>query len=159
MDIIQELELLDKNLSELKSNFNNQMNAIEDDLKEFHKHLIALSAKYPEQKEILEFIVFINDRIEMNQMNAKEILTESINEIINIKKELIKQNLKCRKDYIEIVKKPKVSLLKNIATKITSFKDLKWIVTVILLLLVVLGFIFVPDAMIKAFTALAKLGV
>jgi len=156
MDIIRELESLDQNLTSLKGNFNNQMNAIEGDLKEFHKHLIALSAKYPEQKELLEFIVFINDRIETNQTNFKEVLSESINELIVIKKQIVKENVKSRKNYLE--DRDKKGFFGKFMNVINILKDMKWIITAIVLLVVVTGFIFVPDTMVKAFTYLIEIG-
>ena len=163
MDIIAELEILDRDLSELKKNFNNQMNAVEGDLKEFHKHLIALSAKYPDHKELLEFIVFINDRIETNQTNFKEVLLESINEIILIKRSLIKYQIKsvdCSNvdKPIQILEvdtyQPRPS---SIMEKLTALKELKWVLSIIFILILFIGFLVAPEATKEAVSHTTKI--
>lgn len=93
MKHIDNLREIDKSLDELKKHFHEQMNTFESDLNEFHHQVITLSAKYPENKELLEFIVFINDRIETSHTNMREIVTESLNEFIDLKKKHINTNI------------------------------------------------------------------
>lgn len=89
MDSIRELDELYNKLEELKRDFNNQLNGMECDLNEFHKILINLSKKYPEQSELLEFIVFINDKLETNQTQYKQIISDAINRLISYKQIII----------------------------------------------------------------------
>lgn len=142
MEIIEELEKLDVQLIELKKNFNNQLNAIEDDLKEFHKQVITLSSKYPDHKELLEFIVFINDRIEMKQSNLKEVISEALNEILKIKQELIKQNIRARK--------PKGKL------ESIDLNSIKWILIIVFGIGLLIVMVVSPDAAFKTIEFISK---
>lgn len=155
MEVIQELEKLDTDLTKLKTDFNNQMNAIEFDLKEFHKYLIELSTKYPENKEILEFIVFINDRIETSQTNMKEILGESLNELISIKQQIIKQSIKSRQ-LCKAQEDKKETFWSSMADKF-GFKELKWVIGGI----AVIGFLTMlyisPDIIFTTFDWIMKI--
>ena len=85
----KELEELYNKLEELKRDFTIQLNDIDIDLREFHKMLMGLTKKYPEYSELLEFIVFINDKLETNQTQYRQIVSEVINKIIDYKKEII----------------------------------------------------------------------
>ena len=82
----KEIEHLYNNLDSLKKDFNIQLNGIESDLREFHKILINLTKKYPEHAELLEFIVFINDKLETNQTQYKQVISEVITKMIDYKK-------------------------------------------------------------------------
>ena len=165
MEIVEDLQQLDKTLEQLKKDFNEQMNAIENDLGEFHKILINLSTKYPEQKELLEFIVFINDRIETSQTNMKEVLTESFNAIIYVKKEIIKQNIKSRKDQIkqniksrkdQIKQTPAPTVIKKALDKI-NFGELKWVLFGVIGILFLVILMCSPDLIFTTFEWIKEL--
>jgi len=138
-NIIKDLERLDLELSEIKLNLNDQLNATNTDIKEFHQNLIYLSSKYPEQNEILEFIVFINDRIETNRTDTKEIITESINQLINVKSQIVRKMIQSNS---------KES--KKILPSIESFADVKVIFIFIISLGVVVGLIFQPESFVES---------
>ena len=63
-----------------------QLAASNNDADKFHNSLIELIAKFPDDKELIQFIVSINDRLETNHIIAADILAETI-------KNTIKQNL------------------------------------------------------------------
>lgn len=142
--IIKDLEEVDKTLTQLKSDFNNQMNAIDNDLKEFHRQLIALSVKYPEHKEMLEFIVFINDRIETSQTNMKDVLVESLNQMMFVKKEIVKNNLKFA--HYSITKKTKETItdkIKDMTFDLDS-TGVELLISAVILFLIIIIFMFFP---------------
>ena len=90
---MKELEDLGHKLDYLELSFAKQLQAIEDDVNEFHKNLLHLATTYPESKDLLEFIVFINDRLNTKQTNFEDILKEIISDLIKFKKELIKHGI------------------------------------------------------------------
>jgi chromosome segregation ATPase len=148
VEINKELEELDKNLVALKENFNKQMNAIESNLHDFHDQVITLSSEYPEHKKILKFIVYVNDKLETNQTEFKMILTELMNELITIKRNLVKETIRGR-----IAPSNNLSIWE----KLNAFKDLKWLLTIILVIILLVGFIFIPDTMVHAISWIIKL--
>jgi len=128
---METLENLDRSLQKLQEDFNRQLEILNNDPKEFHNALIDLSAKYPDHKELLQFIVFINDKLETNQSLFSEIITESFQESIKLKRELVKeiQETKCN-----IKPKPKL--------KIPDIKDIKIILMSLAIIVVLLGAYF-----------------
>jgi len=155
MEIIDELRELEESSRYLKKDFNNQMNAMEDDMQDFHKQIIKLSTKYPEQKEILEFIVFINDRIETNQTNYKGVINDTLNNIIDIKHQIIKQHLKARmidKDY-----ESNRTIWGKIYSFINTLKDIKWVLTISFFTLVFIGYYINPELSAIIFEKIIKI--
>ena len=88
---MERLQELNESLIELKKDFNTQINAIESNKVEFDDVLIELSAKYPEHRELLSFIVHVNDKLETNQTIFVDIVSDTLNEIIKNKNILIKK--------------------------------------------------------------------
>ena len=166
MEIVIEFEDIERNLSQLKRDFNNEFNLLTGDLKEFHKHMIELISKYPDQKEIIEFIVFINDRLETNHTNTREILSESINQLINLKKELVKSNIKARRKLLidtansednEDNEDNKLSIFKNIIKRVIIIKDMKLIVVSISITTILISYIIAPETTTHVFEWLVKI--
>jgi uncharacterized coiled-coil DUF342 family protein len=58
---MHKLTEIENSLIKLHDDFNKQIQALGNNPQEFHKVLIELSTKYPDHKELLQFIVFIND--------------------------------------------------------------------------------------------------
>lgn len=154
MEVIEELSKLDSTLTNLKRDLNTQINLANTKVNEFHKMLIDLSTKYPEHKELLEFVVFVNDKIETNQTNVKEIIIESLNDIISLKKEIIKQIIISRKKPFSL---PSEEVKKGFFDKITSFAEIKFIVVVVLIIVLILSFITAPDATVNALQWVSKI--
>jgi hypothetical protein len=165
-EIIKELEELDMKIADLKRNLNNQVNAIESDISDFHKQLIDLSAKYPQHKQLLEFVVFVNDKLETDHSNFKAVLMESMNELIQIKRDVLKQNIKAKKscmdkftDMAAEAQQEALSFWQSLIGKINSFKDLKWLLTVCLIIIIIVGFIVIPETMIQALSWIIKIAI
>jgi len=140
-DIIEGLEILDKELIEIKKNLNRQFHSSDSSIQELHNNIVRLSSKYPEQSEMLEFIVFINDKIEINNSDTKDILLDTINQMIDKKSILIRGIIS---DY-RSQNTPKSKIIK-------SFDDLKYILLFILFMSIILGFILYP----KEFVGVVK---
>jgi len=139
VDLIKDLERLDLELREIKNNLNNQLNASSTSIKEFHQNLIQLSSKYPEQKEILEFIVFINDRIETNRTDTKEIIVDSLNQLISIKSQIVRKMIES--NVKENSKKGRL---------LESFDDVKVVFIFIVSLGLIIAFVVSPDSFVDS---------
>jgi hypothetical protein len=156
MEAVRELEELDTKLKDLKKDFNTQMNAIDGDIKEFHKRLTDVIVKHPDLKSVVDFVVFTNDNLERTQKDMKGVVSDSMNEMINIKKEVVRNNIKTMKADLE-KSQNKNNFSSGFWSKINTFKDLKWVISAVLMILIILGFIFVPETMIQALTWIAKI--
>lgn len=129
----KEIDELITRLEKLKSDFNNQLTLIDNDINEFHKVLLDLVSKYPEHKDIVEFIIFVNDKIKLEQIVMKEVILDTFNELIQIKTETLK-----------IFNQENENTTNNIMTYLQSndFKHLLYIVAFIIFILMV---IIAPD--------------
>jgi hypothetical protein len=87
--ILNSLNDLDNSIKELKKDFVEQLKGLENDTNNFHKHLIDLISKYPESKEILEFVVLVNDKLETKLDNYFEIVNYTIMDSLKIKSNII----------------------------------------------------------------------
>jgi hypothetical protein len=65
------------------SDFNNQMNAINKDTKDFHKEIIKLTQAYAPQADLIEFIVYVNDRLETEHSIFSGVISETLNSLLN----------------------------------------------------------------------------
>jgi len=148
------LEKIDQSLENLQRDFNSQIEVLGSDNKEFHTALINLSAKYPDHVELLQFIVFINDRLEINQHLFSEVVCDSLNELITLKKDLVCDIIAFHKlhDDIEIP-----SLWERTKNFISSFKNAKIILTTIAIIAIASAVIIAPAMFLKVLTALAKI--
>lgn len=88
MDKLREIE---DSLKRLHEEFNEQVVTLSTDTKEFHNSLINLVAKYPEHKELIQFIVFVNDKLESNQYMFSEVIVEAFNDLVDSKRALVKE--------------------------------------------------------------------
>ena len=88
---MQDLENIESSLINLQKDLNNQLSAMSNDSGEFHNILIELISKYPNHKDIIQFTVGINDRIETNQSIFSDIVISTINEMIEVKHEMLRK--------------------------------------------------------------------
>ena len=131
MERLQEIE---KTLDALHKDFNEQVVALSSDRREFHDSLIDLSTKYPEHKELIQFIVLVNDKLETNQHTFGEIIIESFNDLIKTKKVLVKEIIESKagvhtritelhhaphEKFIDRMKKMTISDIKSILLYVT----------------------------------------
>jgi HD superfamily phosphohydrolase YqeK len=133
---MKKLTEINKSLEKLHKDFNKQLNELGNNSHEFHNALISLSTKYPEHKELLEFIVYINDKLETNQTLFTEIVTESFNDLVNVKKTLIEEIINSKEQIKKsgcLRQENKIeSFFKNL--NITDIKSLGYIIITILAL-------------------------
>lgn len=131
-----------KSLEKLQYDFNNQISVLGKDPKEFHNALIDLSSKYPEHKEMLQFIVSVNDKLETNQTILFDIVIESFNEMINLKKDFL--NALSEKHSI-------VPWYKKI-----DFKDLKFISAGVVITVLILTELISPGTVFTVFSSVKE---
>ncbi len=136
---MEDYRKIEKNIEKLINDFNKQVSHIEDN-KDFHSSIIELSAKYPEHKELLEFIVLINDKLETRQSLFSDMVSDSFLDMMRIKKEIV----------IKLIDKES-SDKERIINKIKgiSFKDYKFIAILLAVIVLGLGIILAPDTMLK----------
>lgn len=91
--MFENLKEIEETLNLLSKDLDSQLSASSLDTEKFHEQLINLISKYPDNKEIIQFIVFINDRIVTNQEISKDIMYETIKSLIHQKQILIKELL------------------------------------------------------------------
>lgn len=142
----KDLDKIDEKLSQLQIDFNKQIHAIEDDVNEFHKQLINLGVKHPDSKELIEFIVFINDRIEMKQTQFEDVLKDTVKQLIDYKKDLIEINTKIVTKVNELDERKPPSLWGWAFSKIKTFADIKIIVGLLTVIGLIIMKIFYPEA-------------
>jgi len=149
---MKELKKIDESLERLHSDFNRQLEILGSDTKEFHNALIDLSAKYPDHKELLQFIVFINDKLETNQSMFAEIVVDSFNEMIKTKKQLVQKLLEEREN-----SNNNLTLWEKVKITTGTMKNIKMILTALAVILLAAGVIIAPDMFIEIIKQLTKL--
>jgi hypothetical protein len=155
---MKELKKIESSLEKLHKDFNSQLQALSTDSKEFHNSIIDISTKYPEYKELLQFMVFINDKLETNQNMFSEVVIDSFNELVKVKKDLVQEIITGK----EVIGKysedgtPK-SFWSNFLSKFKTFKDIKIALTTISISLIALSALFVPDKLLEILAALIKM--
>ena len=87
LDFEEELETIIKDLDK-------QLSVLNTDNNTFHKAIIEIIAKNPKSKELVQFIVEINDRMETKNGVLKEIISESLNELVKKKIKIFKEIIK-----------------------------------------------------------------
>ena len=142
MDIYEELDKMEEELIDLKEQFAKQLSTVDSDVNSFHKTLIELMHQHPEHKSIIEFIIFINDKLETDGKQYRDIMNQTINDMIDVKRKLIK-NLKT-KHQNELPKKP--TLKERFEHIIGALNVTKALIALIGSILVFLAYWFGGDA-------------
>ena len=78
IEILNELKEIEKNLSQ-------NVKKIIYPRNEVYKQIIGVSRKYPELKELIEFIIFLSDSQYTNNEMLKDILKENFENILDLK--------------------------------------------------------------------------
>ena len=140
---MKKLECIEKSIDKLIEEFNRQVVSM-DDNKEFHNTIINLSSKYPEHKELLEFIVMVNDKIETRQSIFSDMIIDSFNELMRIKKEVL----------IKMIEKERIENEKKVFAKLKNLKasDYKTILFFIAIIIFGAAILIYPDIALKAIT-------
>jgi len=147
-------------LERLEKDFNVQIEALGRDSEDFHKSLIDLVSRYPEHKELIQFIVFVNDKLETKQSMFSDVISDSFNEIVAIKKQLL-YNMIEDTDNVDknIGEEVPKGFWSGIMSKVKTFKDIKIILITIAIIAVVIGVILAPNEFIAVVKGLAKISI
>ena len=151
---MERLQELNESLIELKKDFNTQINAIESNKVEFDDVLIELSAKYPEHRELLSFIVHVNDKLETNQTIFVDIVSDTLNEIIKNKNILIKKIIS---DKQKNTGEDTESIWGKTKSLVVFFKNFKIILTALAIIAIAGAVVIAPHAFLTVIKALASL--
>ena len=154
---MKDLKKIEASLELLHSDFNKQLAALSRDSKEFHTALIELSFKYPDHKELLQFIVFINDKLETNHTIFSDIVTESFNELVRVKKEMVTKIIEDKEVVVVESTKPKKAFLARVLGHANIFKDIKLGLISLAVILLAIAVLVAPGMFLEVLKALAKL--
>jgi len=149
---MKELKKIEESLDNLHKEFNSQIQELSKDTVEFHNAVIELSSKYPEHKDLLQFIVHINDRLETNQSIFSDIIIDSFNELVKSKKVLVRKLL----DDVDEAPEEK-SLFKTMISVATNMRDIKVVTFYIAVIIAIGGAVFAPDVSLEILKAIAKI--
>jgi len=131
---MEEILELENEIKLLEEKIINDFNSLYDGEQELHDKLIKISTSHPEQADLLNFIVFLNDNLSTSQKKGHEAILDNFTKIINNKKRLIK----ILKQNSEKINKPPI-------WKRINFKDLKTILLSIVLIILMIGLLFFPE--------------
>lgn len=110
--MLDDLKDIDNELTRLIRELDQQQTAVGYDNILFHNQMIAVLAKHPESTELIDFVVKINDKLELNHIMSREILFDTIKGVLLIKQSLVKTLIRESKKSSE---KPETPLLKAFA--------------------------------------------
>lgn len=122
-DVKKELFDIHMRLYDTHQTFLRQMSALDEDIGSLHKEILSIAINNPENKEILEFIVFINDRLETRHTQFEDILKEVIIDMLTTKKDDINIHNKIVKHMEEL--EPKPNIFKKLLSKVNTLSDVK----------------------------------
>ncbi|RLC47058.1 MAG: hypothetical protein DRH57_04820 [Candidatus Cloacimonadota bacterium] len=147
---MQRLSEVDSSLLKLRTDFNKQLSAIEDDTHSFHTAMIDLSARNPDNKELIQFIVFVNDKLETKHKTHSEVMIEAFNELIDVKRSLIHA-------LQEVKDKDEQGFFKKIFNSTKIFADIKMTVIGVAAIAIAVVVMISPDIVLSVIKALATL--
>jgi len=147
---MKKLSEVDGSLLKLRADFNKQLSAIEDDTHSFHTAMIDLSAKNPEYKELIQFIVFVNDKLETKHKTHSEVMIEAFNELIDVKRSLIHA-------ITDVKEKEEQGFFKKIFNSTKIFADIKMTVIGVAAIAIAIVIMISPDIVLTVLKALAEL--
>lgn len=152
---MEDLKEIEKNLQKLEAALDRQFEAASttSDLDKFHKNLIEILVQSPQEKEIIEFVVFINDRLETKHTITTEIMLETIKDVIKLKHQMVKKII----GLCDNTKK--ISLFERFLDFVSDNKGLLMII-LISLGVVVFGLVvfLMPEQLIEILKEINKIG-
>ena len=148
----KDLKSIDDSLVKLKDDFNKQIDAIDDDTSSFHNAMIDLTAKNPEHKELVQFIVFVNDKLETKHKTHAEVYSDTFNELITMKRDLL-NTLGCDNE----TKSKEMGFFGKIFTSTKLFADVKMILISVAAIAIAIGVMMSPDVVLSVIKAIAEL--
>jgi len=150
---MKDYEEIEKSLDKLIDDFSKQMVHIDDNTN-FHNSIIELSSKYPEHKELLEFIVMVNDKLETKHSVFSDLVSDSFIELMKLKKEVLHE-LKRENDKQKTTNSKKTSIIDNF--KKITLKDTKTILILISIIITGITVIFSPDTVVYIIEHIEKI--
>jgi len=121
---------LEEEIKKLEEKIVNEYNSLYSQDEKIYERLIQISSKYPDQEELLKFIIFLNDNLTTKQKKGHEIAFDGLTSIIDNKKKLLK-----------LLDKPKkIPFWKKI-----SLKDWKFLLFSGIFLILLFLWIFFPE--------------
>lgn len=151
---------IDSTLHKMKDEFNAQYAAMASDNQSFHNAMIELSSKYPEHKELVQFIVLVNDKLETKHQHYSDLASNAFNDLIDIKLQLIASiNRKVRAEMKtkESATENKMGFFKKFFTTTKFFSEIKVVLISIAAILFALLVFFAPDILLTTLKALASI--
>jgi hypothetical protein len=133
-----------KGLDIMQAEFNAQLYTMDSDTNDFHKQIIKLAGKHPDHAELLEFMVFVNDKLETKHNIFTDIMTDSFNDLLNNKRMLI--------DEIIVKSEPQKSPFSQVKDTLTNPKELKFYGLLLAIILVAGTVLFQPKAVMDVTT-------
>ena len=156
--MIQDLEKIEISLIKLKRDFNIQLSALSSDSKEFHNSIIELSYKYPNHKELLQFIVHVNDKLEAHQSLFSDIVADTFNDMLEVKADMVGKMIQIQKKAIKDKEKSD-SFFKRVKSNIIN-AHLKtiigYIVAAVIVIALVIGAITNPKGTVEVFDSVGS---
>ena len=128
-------DLLDR-LNEIQENLSQHVDDLESQRVNFNNRLLELMSNYPQLKDIIQFILEVNDNLDNKQKQYFNQNYEAITKLISLKKKLIKQ---LETDHEA----------KGILKKINVFVSSKYAIILILITIFCISLWFQPDQTIQ----------
>lgn len=141
--VTDELTTIHTELTKIQKDLEQQISALDSDSKAYHSQIISISSQYPEQKELLEFIVFVNDRLETRHTQFEDIINEALGDIVSHKKHIINLNKKIANNVDTINTKKNVIAL--LLSKVKTISDVKTLLGIGTLLALIVSKIFYEE--------------
>lgn len=128
-------DLLDR-LNEIQENLSQHVDDLESQRVNFNNRLLELMSNYPQLKDIIQFILEVNDNLDNKQKQYFNQNYEAITKLISLKKKLIKQ---LETDHEA----------KGILKKLNMFVSSKYAIILILITIFCISLWFQPDQTIQ----------
>ena len=128
-------DLLDT-LNEIQENLSQHVDDLESQRVNFNNRLLELMSNYPQLKDIIQFILEVNDNLDNKQKQYFNQNYEAITKLISLKKKLIKQ---LEADHEA----------KGILKKLNVFVSSKYAIILILITIFWISLWFQPDQTIQ----------
>ena len=146
--MLEELKDIEQKLEQLSKELDTQLSATSLESDKFHENLINLLSKFPDDKELIQFIVFINDRLVTNHEISRDILYETLRGLILQKQYLVRRLIKEHENIIQKRKEEPIisKLIEFVKTNKTTIIIVASSVSVTLL---VVALFIIPDTTIE----------
>jgi len=149
------IEDFEEELKNVMNDLDKQLEALSSDNENFHHSIIDIISNSPKSKEIIQFIVAINDKLETKQDNLKEILRDSLKSLVYVKIKIFREiNKEIEKLNTEVKKQSNFEKVKfkasNVFTELKNnfLKNIKTYLFVTLGILFLVAFLVFPDKLI-----------